>query len=194
MHGTSAEAWALVQAAELVRAGDALLLSGLALLHEVGPDLDEYDEIVLGADDVAEVMRIGDELAELAGQLQALTEQLPETGVHVTQADVADGAAEDLRHGIIDPRRLTLAARVLPAGSGWHVLAEALRSADTHAGWEQLTLDDLLGRFRGATSTLVQQVLGSADLPAEAELARCDEWDVERLAEALEQHAPVEDR
>ncbi len=194
MNGTSSEAWALVQAAELVRASDALLLSALALLHEVGPDLGEYDEVVLREDELAEIVRIGDELAELAGQLQALTEQLPRGDLQLTQADVADGAAEDLRHGIIDPMRATLAARVLPARGGWQTLAEALRSADTHAAWERLTLDDLLGHFRGATSTLVQQVLSAADLPAETRLSTCDEWDVERLAEALDQHAPVEDR
>ena len=194
MPGTSSEAWTLLQAAELVRTGDALLLSGLALLHEVGPDLDEYDEVVLTAGELAEVVRIGDELAELAARLQTLTEQLPDGDVHVTHADLAEGAADELRHGIIDPLRVALAARVLPAGSGWHTLAQALRSADTHAAWGQLTLDELLGRFRGATSTLVQRVLSVAELSAETELSACDEWDVERLAEALEQHAPVEDR
>jgi hypothetical protein len=194
MYGAASEAWALVQAAELVRDGDALLLSGLALLHDVRPDIDEYDEIGLTHDEMAELATLGEALAELAGRLQALTAQLPDGNVRLTHAEIAEGASEDLARGIIDPERVTLAARLLPAGSGWYTLAQALRNADTHAAWKQLTIDELLGGFRGATSTLVQRVLSAAELPAETELSCCDEWDVARLAAALEEHAPVEDR
>ena len=194
MYGTTTDAWALVQAAELVRDGDALLLAGLALLQDVRPDIAELDEVGLSAEELAELSTIGEALAELGSRIQSLTAQLPMGSVRLTHAEVADGSAEDLCRGIIDPQRVTLAARVLPVGAGWHMLAQALKSADTHAGWQRLAIEDLLAGFRGATSALVDRVLAAAELHPDAELADCDEWDIARLAAALEEHAPVEER
>lgn len=189
----SSEAWALVQAAELVRAGDVLLLSALTHLHGVDADVEEGEAIVLGAEEVAEIAALGDALGELAGQLQTLTSLLPSGGLAVTHDDVAAGAAEDLEHGIIDPLRVALAARVLGVGAGWHALAHGLRAADTHGAWGRMTIDDVLGHFRGASEELVQNVLASAGLSSGAELANCEDWEIARLAGALEEHAPVED-
>ena len=189
-----ATSWSLLQIAELLRTGDDLLLPRLAALHAVTPELADGDELTIAAEEATELRTLAEALAEVAGSLQTLVEDMPDGELGVAYGEVAAGAAEDLGRGIIDPARALLAARVLDAATGWRALALALRHADTHAAWEQTTVGGLLGRFRGVDERMLRRVLAVAEVDAEAAFATCDECTTARLAAALEEHAPVEDR
>jgi hypothetical protein len=182
--------WSVLQIAELVRAADALLLDGLERLPGVTADLPEDADVVLPSADTAELRALGELLAELAGQLQTLTDELPDGAVDVDYHEIAEAAADDLARGIIDPARALLAARVLPVETGWRALARALRSTDTHAAWDATSAAELLRSFRGADERLVARVLAVARLAPETSFGACDESAMARLAAALEEHAP----
>ena len=186
--------WSLLQIAELLRTGDDLLLPRLAALHAVTPELDEDDDVTIAANEAAALRALAESLAEVAGRLQTLIEDVPDGEVEIDYDEVAAGAAEDLGLGIIDPERALLAARVLDVGTGWRALAHALRHADTHAAWERTTIGGLLARFRGADERMLRRVLAVAEVDPGAVFATCDEYTTARLASALEEHAPVEDR
>jgi hypothetical protein len=186
--------WLLLQIAELLRTGDDLLLPRLAALHAVTPELGEDDAVVIAAHEAVALRALAESLAELAGRLQTLVEGVPGGEVEVVYDEVTAGAAEDLGHGIIDPERALLAARVLDVGIGWRALAHALRNADTHAAWDCTTVGGLLARFRGVDERMLRRVLAVAEVDAHAAFATCDEYTTARLASALEEHAPVEDR
>ncbi|HYV14751.1 MAG TPA: hypothetical protein VE972_01875 [Conexibacter sp.] len=187
-----APSWSLLQIAELLRTGDDLLLPRLAALHAVTPELANGDEIAVAADEAAELRMLAEALAEVAGRLQTLIEDVPDGELGVAYGEVAAGAAEDLGRGIIDPARALLAARVLDVATGWRALAHALRNADTHAAWERTTIAGLLGRFRGVDERTLRRVLAAAEIDADAAFAACDEHATARLAAALEEHAPAE--
>jgi hypothetical protein len=186
--------WSLLQIAELLRTGDDLLLPRLAALHAVTPELGDGEEVTIAADEAAELRALAEALAEVAGRLQTLIDDVPDGEVGVVYEEVAAGAAEDLGHGIIDPARALLAARVLDAGAGWRALARALRQADTHAAWGRTTIGGLLARFRGVDERMLRRVLAVAEVEPEAAFATCDASTTARLAAALEEHAPVRGR
>ncbi len=184
-------AWSLLQAAELLRACDRLVLPALATLHGIDADRLVQEDRTLSADDVSALRRTGEQLYDLVERLHLLLERLPDEAVEITHADVARAARDDLAEGVVDAARLLLAAHVLHVGQGWRALARSLRTADVHGAWECLTAGELLERFHGADAALVARALAAAELPAETPLARCDGAQLARLAAALEEHAPA---
>jgi len=174
-----------------MRAADALLLDGLTRLPPITADpAGGEEEIALAAADVARLRAVADALAELAERLQGLAGALPPEDLEATREQVAEAAAEDLAHGIIDPARARLAARMLSVGPGWRALARALRSSDVHVAWGGMSAGTLLGCFRDADERLVARVLAVAQLPPGTPLSGCDADAAKRLAAALEEHAP----
>jgi hypothetical protein len=182
--------WTLVQLSELVRRAEELLLDGIALL---GPHahaaMAPGATIELGPAELARVVAALAEGGEIAEQLELLAARLPAAEVCASYGDVRAAAAEDLANGIVDPRRLLLAARVLDVERGWPALAASLAAGDVVSAWGSLTVEALLGRFREADPALVGLVAAEADLAPGARLAECSAEQLAALAGGLRRHA-----
>ncbi len=184
------DGWALVQISELVRRAEELLLDGIAL---VGP----HAHVGMAADatielDAGEVRRVAEALTEgveIAEQLELLAARLPGDAVVAGYEAVRAAAAEDLANGIVDPRRLLLAARLLDVPHGWSALAASLAAGDVVSAWGALTVEMLLGRFRGADPAVVALVAAEAGAEPGARLAECSPEQLAALAGELRRHA-----
>src|SRR6185436_4018022 len=120
-----AAGWTVVQLSELVRRAEELLLDGITLVgphaHAAMPD-DACIEL-----SPTELRRVATALIEgieIAEQLELLAARLPDEAVAVDYGAVRDAAVADLASGIVDPRRVLLAARLLDVAHGWPALAD----------------------------------------------------------------------
>ncbi|HET6447844.1 MAG TPA: hypothetical protein VFG31_01950 [Conexibacter sp.] len=182
--------WTLVQLSEAVRRAEELLLDGITL---VGPHahaaMPAGTAIELGADAMRHVVASLTEGVEIAEQLELLAARLPEAGLVASYEAVRDAAAADLADGIVDPRRVLLAARVLDVAQGWQALAASLAAGDVVSAWGALTVEQLLGRFRGADPRVVAQVAEEAGVERNAQFATCPAERLAALAAGLRRHA-----
>ncbi|HMJ04141.1 MAG TPA: hypothetical protein VK506_14460 [Conexibacter sp.] len=182
--------WTLVQLSELIRRVEELLLDGITLagphLHAgMPPDA----ALELTATDVRRVIAALAEGVEIAEHLDLLAGHVPDGAIDVGYEAVRDAAAADLAGGIADPRRALLAARLLDVEHGWPALATALDVGDAVETWQALTVEELLGRFRGAERGVVRDVLADAGLPAGARFAACPLERLAALADGLRRRA-----
>lgn len=182
--------WTLVQLSELVRRVEELLLDGLTLagphLHTgMPPDA----ALVLTATDMRRIRAALGESVEIAEQVELLSGQLPDGPLDVDYEAVRSAAAEDLANGIVDPRRALLAARLLGLEHGWPALAAALVTGDAAASWEELTVAELLTRFRGADREVVRELIAAAGIAQDARFATCAPEQLVALADGLRGHA-----
>jgi hypothetical protein len=182
--------WVLVQLSELVRRAEELLLDGITL---VGPHahagMTPDATIELGASEVRQVARTLAEGVEIAEQLELLAARLPKHAVAAGWEAVRDAAAADLAGGIVDPSRVVLAACVLDVAHGWPALAASLAEGDAVSAWGDLTIDELLGRFRAGDPGAVAQVLEDAGLKPGTRFAACPSEQLTALAVGLRRHA-----
>lgn len=182
-------AWVCVQAVELLRRTEELVLDALTGLgSELHSGIRDDVDLALNGEALSRLLGDLAEVAEVGERLRGLGERLPHENLRITYADVHDGAAEDLAEGIMDESSVRLAARVLDVPAGWRALAEALLGADVRFAWRTLTPGDLLSRFRGADPHVITGLLAEADIPADASFAECDDESIARLGTALLQH------
>jgi hypothetical protein len=182
-------AWRLVQVAELLRRSHRLHEQALIELDriEVAAELSTAP-VTLDATVTGELASLGEAIADLAGQVRVLTNDLPEDTIEIAAGDVAHEAADDLAAGIFDEQRAVLAARVLHAADGWPALADALRSTDGHWSWDTTSVAALLGSFRYACEGDVARVVAAAAVDPDTPFALCTREQIVQLASALERH------
>jgi hypothetical protein len=183
--------WTLVQLSELVRRAEELLLDGITL---VGPHahagMAADATIELAPDELARVASQLTEGVEIAEQLDLLAARLPRNaGIRASYEAVRNAAAADLANGIVDPRRMLLAARLLDVARGWPALAASLTAGDVVSAWGSLTVLELLGRFRNADPSLVGQIAAEAGVDQDTRFAACPPEQLEALAAGLRRHA-----
>jgi hypothetical protein len=188
--GAGRVGWTLVQLSELVRRAEELLLDGITL---VGPQahagMASDATIALGA---AELNRVADTLTEgveIAEQLELLAARLPAGAVEARYEAVRDAAAADLADGIVDPRRVLLAARLLDVRHGWPALAASLVAGDVVSAWGALTVGELIGRFRDADARAAARVVEEAGLRPGSRFAACPAEQLAAVAAGLRRHA-----
>jgi hypothetical protein len=102
---------------------------------------------------------------------------------------VRDAAAADLADGIVDPRRVLLAARLLDVRHGWPALAASLVAGDVVSAWGALTVGELIGRFRDADARVVARVVEEAGLRPGSRFAACPAEQLVAVAAGLRRHA-----
>jgi hypothetical protein len=182
--------WTLVQISELVRRAEELLLDGIAL---VGPHahaaMAPSATIELDADALRRMAGSLLEGVEIGEQLELLATRLPDGGIEASYAAVSGAVAADLASGIVEPRRVLLAARLLDVSHGWEALAASLTAGDVVSAWGPLTVEELLGRFRNADPHLVGQVVEEAGLAPGTRFAACPSEQLAALAAGLRRHA-----
>ncbi|MFL5817203.1 MAG: hypothetical protein ACJ76L_06330 [Conexibacter sp.] len=182
--------WALIQISELVRRAEELLLDGITL---VGPhahgDMPSEATIELGADELRRVVASLLEGVEISEQLELLAARLPGDQIDAPYDAVRDAVAGDLATGIVEPRRVLLAARLLDVSTGWEALAASLAAGDVVSAWGALTVEELLGRFRNADPRTVAQVVEEAGLEPGMRFAACPAERLAALAAGLRRHA-----
>ena len=184
-------AWQLLQIGELLRRGHRAHERALVRVEriEVGAELSDTGAVVMSDEVSGELEALADAIADLAAQLQVLAAGLPDEPVEVAAHDARRDAAQDLSAGIFDETRARLAARVLPLEDGWPALAIALRGSEAHWEWEETTVAQLVGGFRGARASNVAQVLGDARVRPQLRFSACTPEQLTRLADALDRHA-----
>lgn len=186
-------AWACVQIGDLLRrAGDEVRHATTALDLDpvyVSPDL---EHTIPGAEaDQLKRMLLG--IAELGEHLEHLAEKLPaDDDIRITGDDISTEAAEDLANGILDPNRALLAAEILGRQAGLGALSNALLRSEAHAAWTEVTVEDLLSRFRGVDPLLVREILSDTRLAPSVSFADLDAADAARLAAALAHFADTD--
>jgi len=182
--------WTLIQISELVRRAEELLLDGVTL---VGPHahagMPPDATIGLGAGELRRVAASLLEGVEISEQLELLAARLPDDRIDAPYDAVRDAVADDLATGIVEPRRVLLAARLLDVPTGWEALAASLAAGDVVSAWGALTVEELLGRFRGADPRAVAQVVEEAGLGAGMRFAACPAEQLAALATGLRRHA-----
>lgn len=182
--------WTLIQVSELVRRAEQLLLDGITL---VGPHahagMPPDATIELSADALRRVAASLIEGVEISELLELLSARLPSGEVEASYDAVHDAVAVDLAAGIVEPRRVLLAARLLDVPSGWDALAASLTAGDVVSAWGELTVEELLGRFREADPRVVAQVVEEADLEPGTRFAACPAERLAALAVWLRRHA-----
>jgi hypothetical protein len=182
--------WTAVQLVNLVdRTRDALDEASAALGAELVADVHEGAEIVLSAERIAPVKEALERTVELAEQLTRLAEALPDRDVTFDLADVRHGAAEDLGAGPLDSERALLAAGMLDLGQGCSALSEALASTDAPVQWDHVTVEEMIGRFRGSDPFVVRGLAERAGLEVRTAFSRASPDELARLARALERLA-----
>jgi hypothetical protein len=187
------QAWQLVQIAELLRRSHRMHERALTVLDRAEVDAElAADELLTLHERVATELELcGEAIAELAVQIQLLTSDLPAGALEISFDDLAREAGDDLASGIFDEHRALLAARVLPVIVGWPALAESLRASDAHRGWEQTTVEQLVGGFRDADPAVVRELLREAGVAPDLRFAACSPDQLERIADGLAARAEV---
>jgi hypothetical protein len=176
----------------MCRAEDLHLQALRVLGPEIVPDIAEDTDTTLTADSLAELKACVGEMAELYSRVVQLAEGLPEEAVAVDYEAVRSGAAEDLSEGIIDPHRAELAACILDVSRGWPALAHGL-SEDVAQAWSDMSLGEVLGRFRGASELLVSSTLSVAGFAPETTFGAMSPANLLRLGTFLVSEAPPGD-
>jgi hypothetical protein len=183
----AAAAWTLVQTSALLRSADELLLTCLRVLGpEAHAGFPEDAVVALDVDAVEALHALLAELADVGDQLRVLGDCLPAAPLELRYEQLREATVADLASGVADPQRALLAARTLDLADGWPALAEALRAGEAHADWHEITVAQLLRRFRGADAALVRSVLAEAGIGEQAAFADCPPDRLDRLAAALE--------
>jgi hypothetical protein len=186
---TSKSAWQCVQIADLLRRVEEIVLDSITALGAgVHAGLGEGTTCTLSRTEVAGLKDKLVVASDLSDQLAQLGERLPNHDIDVSYEGARDGAAADLADGILDPTMALLAARVLDVTTGWPALAQALVSTDVRAAWDDVTVEQMLLRSRGATRTQVRQVIRDAGLASNVTFAALPAKGIEALAAALNGH------
>src|SRR5205085_8678047 len=136
----------------------------------------------LGAGELRRVAASLLEGVEISEQLELLAARLPGDQIDAPYDAVREAIAEDLATGILEPRRVLLAARLLDVPHGWEALAASLAAGDVVSAWGALTVEELLGRFRDADPRVVAQVAQEAGLESGARFATCPAEQLAALA------------
>lgn len=184
----NAAAWRIVQIGELVRRAEQL---HLAVMHVLPPEASA--EISAGAvapmtaAEIEEIATHAGEAAEIAEQIRQLAQSLPGEDIEIGYADVRDSAAADLAHGVLDPDRVLVGARVLDVRIGWPALAEGLRAVDIRDSWTGWAPRGMLSSFRGAGRQLVSRALDLAGISPETAYADCTPEQLARLAQTIDE-------
>jgi hypothetical protein len=177
-------AWISLQIADLLRRLEDRVLEAITAQ---GPDLLASPDTVDTAISAEETDRIKDaidEIYDLADQLAQLGPRLPSGRIEINHREVWDGAVTALADGQVDSHDALLAARILDIPSGWAALADTLTSTDAPALWD-MTLAELLIRFRGADERLVRRAIQEAGLEPELTFSSCSPDVLARLASVL---------
>lgn len=183
-----AAAWRIVQIAELVRRAEQLHLAVMHVLPpEASAEISESAGTTMTAAEIEEIRSHAGEAAEIAEQIRQLAQSLPGEDVEIGYEDVREAAAADLAHGVLDPERVLVAARVLDVRIGWPALAEGLRAVDIRESWTGWAPRGMLSSFRGAGRQLVDRALELAGIPPETAYADCAPEQLARLAQAIEE-------
>lgn len=186
---TESQPWRLVQIANLLRRSHALHRSALSILAGVSAGIPSGDTVELDACDMAEIERLGAEIADLTSQLQLLSDTLTAGPTTISTTALRTDAQRALAAGSFDPHITLLAARALTAEDGWPALASALRCTDAHTSWHAVTAARLVTAFRNTDERVVARTMADAALDADLELSACNREEVARLARALEDNA-----
>lgn len=173
--------------AELVRRAEQLHLAVLHVLpSEASAEISEGATATMAAAEVEEIASHVGEAAEIAEQIRQLAHGLPDGDVEIVYEDVREAAAAALAHGVLDPERVLLAARVLDVRTGWPALAEGLRAVDIRESWTGWTPRGMLSAFRGAGRQMVGRALELAGIPSDTAYADCTPEQLERLAQGID--------
>lgn len=187
---SAAEAWTVVQIAELARSSEELLLRALDTLDvDVRAAMPEVSGWVLSGSDADELRTLLTEHSEIGERLRMLAEHLSEEGVTATYPDIRDGAASALADGILDPTVVAMTASALDIPTGWIALADSLVSTDARCAWTELRAGDLLAAFRHVDRRLVVRLLEEAAVGSDECLATLDTEATHRLARLLRSYA-----
>lgn len=178
-----------VEAAELLRAGEALLLHMLGLLRGIDPEVPATASFTLSLLDATDVLTLRDEFVDLADQLRLATERLPADAVQFRWRDLQRQAAQALAAGTVDARRALVLARCMAVPTGFAALAEMLRCTDAHESWERMDVGQLLASFRDVDGPLAASLTAMARLSPEAPIAGLSRPQIVRLAGVLETYA-----
>lgn len=184
------DAWRVVALAELLHASEELLLGVVRTLDpDMRATMPADARWVLSEADAETLRTLLGEHADLAEQLRALAERIPDHGVTATYAEVRDGAAAALADGILDPQVVVVTAAALDAQTGWAALADALVSTDVRSAWAGLGCRELLVAFRGVDRHLVARALDRAEVDPEERWPDLGTHVALRLARALRECA-----
>lgn len=181
-----AEAWNVVQIAELVRASESGLLHALHILDvDARVTMPRQATWSMSAASLDDLRTLLFEHAEIAERMRLIAEQLPMRELLVVYDDVATGAAAALADGILDPAMVRLAAEALDVKGGWAALADALASTDVRSGWSDLTIAGLLEAFRDVDQRLVARLADESAIDPVLTWADADDETIRRVVALL---------
>ncbi len=187
---TTNAAWVCVQSADLLRRVEEIVLETMtALGTDLHAGVSEDVHRSLSADESSALKQQIAAIHDLTDQLQHLTERLPDDDSEISYTEIREGAATELADGILDPRAALLAIGVLDAKAGWAALADALETTDVRTAWDDVTLDNMLARSRGADHRKALRVIRDAGLSPGSTFPECSPEDLQRLAASLARHA-----
>jgi len=185
------EGWKLLRLAELLRALERRQDRALRVLHRLDPRMRTSSAVTLRAAQVKILKREAFEISQLAEQIDALIDGLPdEEPVAISYEDVRASAERLLRHGdTLDARAVLLAARTLDRSTGLPALAAGLRAGGAYTSWDRTTVGGLVGAFRGVSPQLARRIVTAARMAPGAEISACHPDEIAQLADQLDLHA-----
>jgi len=185
-----ADAWNVVQIAELIRASEAVLLGALRILDvDARATMPRHATWVLSAAELDDLRTMVFEHAEFAERLRLIAEQLPARELLAVYDDVAAGAAAALADGILDPTTVRLAAGALGIRQGCAALADALVSTDVRSAWSELTVAALLNAFRDVDQAVVTHLINESGVDPVLTWAAADDETIRRVVVVLRSYA-----
>lgn len=185
------QGWRVVQLAELLRALERHQDRALRTLYRFDPAMRASFAYTLKARQLLRLHREGNEIAQLAEQIETLLAALPDADpIPVTYEDVRASAEQLLRRSAsLEARAVLLAAQLLDRTTGLPALAEGLRTSGAYTAWDETTVGSLLGAFRGVTPQLVRRIATAARMAPGTAIAGCHPDEVGQLADQLDLHA-----
>ena len=183
--------WQLLRLAELLRALESHQDRALRILYRFDPSMRPAFAATLRGGQVDRLHREGIEIAQLAEQIDALLDALPEEEpIPVTYDDVRASAERLLRDSdTLDAAAILLAAQLLDRAAGLPALADGLRASGVYTSWDTTTVGNLLGAFRGVSPQLVRRIATAARMAPGTEIAGCHPDEIAQLADQLDLHA-----
>lgn len=183
--------WRLLRLAELLRALESHQDRALHILFRLDPSMRPTFAVTFKSGQVDTLHREGVAIRDLAEQIDALLDALPEAEPILTAYDDVRASARRLLRAsdTLDSAAVLLAAQLLDRTTGLPALAEGLRASDAYTSWGATTVGGLLGAFRGVSPQLVRRMVTAARLAPGTEIARCNPDEIAQLADQLDLHA-----